>query len=68
MSTQPFSDNSLLSIAQAQKVLGLGRSTLYRLMNAGRIAWVQIGSRRKFEFAELLRFIRDNRVAAPVSA
>lgn len=48
-----------LSIANAVRVSGLGRSTLYNLMNDGRLKSVKIGGRRLIPFAELERLVRD---------
>lgn len=39
-------DRVLLSIAETVRVSGLGRSTVYELMAAGRLGSVKIGTRR----------------------
>ena len=48
----PFSD-------QPWKPLGIGRTTFYELVNAGRIDTVNIGRRRLVHADELERFARD---------
>ena len=47
----------LLDIEPAAEVVGISRSTMYRLMNDGSIRSVHIGRRRLIERAELDRFV-----------
>jgi excisionase family DNA binding protein len=38
--------DELLTVQQAAAVLGIGRTMVFRLMNSGKLASVQIGRRR----------------------
>jgi excisionase family DNA binding protein len=49
----------LVSIERAGKELGIGRSLLYELIGAQRLASVKIGRRRFIPRDELFRFVRD---------
>ena len=51
-----------IDLHDAQAVSGLGRSTLYRLMDAGEISFVKIGKRRLIVLASL-----EQRLAAPAA-
>ena len=44
------------SIAEACKVLGIGRTTLYALRKAGQITFLKIGGRTVVHRDELVRF------------
>ncbi len=50
----------LYSISEAAKKLGLGRNTLQRLIDAGKIGVIQILKRKKIAHSEIERFIKDN--------
>jgi excisionase family DNA binding protein len=39
------------------RALGISRSSIYRLFEAGELAWVQIGASRRVTSAEIHRFI-----------
>lgn len=43
----------LASIPEAQRALGIGRSTTYRLMDAGRLEKVKIGRRTLIKVASI---------------
>lgn len=43
-----------LSLAQAQQLLQVSRSTLYALLNTGAIAWTRVGARRRILRTTLL--------------
>ncbi|WP_244884447.1 helix-turn-helix domain-containing protein [Sphingobium cupriresistens] len=45
------------SIAEAAKLTGLGRTTLYSLLGNGRLASVKIGNRRLIHSAALERLV-----------
>lgn len=47
----------LLTIREAADSLCISRSSVYRLFDAGQLAWVQIGSSRRVTSAEIERFI-----------
>jgi excisionase family DNA binding protein len=49
----------LVSIERAGKELGIGRSLVYELLGAQRLASVKIGRRRFIRRDELLRFARE---------
>lgn len=50
----------LYSLAQAAKLLGIGRDTLHTLVAQGKIGVITISKRNKISHAELQRFINDN--------
>ena len=54
-------DNSLrlLSISKAAKLLGIGKASLYNLIDAGKIGFIDFGERRKIPVAELVRFQKE---------
>jgi excisionase family DNA binding protein len=54
-------DRPLLTVMEAYTRLGIGKRKFYDLMDAGEIAWVQVGSHRKFEPRELDRWIEAHR-------
>lgn len=49
----------LRSLPEAQSELGIGRSTIYKLIATGDLATVKIGRRQLVAQAELERFVRD---------
>ncbi len=54
----------LLTIVEAAEVLSVSRSSIYRLFDAGQLAWVQIGGSRRVAYTEIERFIADHTEAA----
>jgi excisionase family DNA binding protein len=54
----------LLTIVEAAEVLSISRSSVYRLFDAGQLAWVQIGGSRRVASTEIERFIADHTEAA----
>ncbi|BBZ65774.1 hypothetical protein MINS_12030 [Mycolicibacterium insubricum] len=51
---------ALLYLSEAQAALKVGKTGLYRLMNSGQIAWVQVGAHRRIASTEIDRFITEN--------
>ena len=51
----------LLDIEPAAEVVGISRSTMYKLLNDGSIKSVHIGRRRLIEWSELDRFVGELR-------
>ncbi|MGO9386256.1 MAG: helix-turn-helix domain-containing protein [Mycobacterium sp.] len=49
---------------EAAEALSVSRSTIYRLFDAGQLAWVQIGGSRRVASAEIERFIAAHTEAA----
>jgi excisionase family DNA binding protein len=47
----------LLTVKEAAEAMCISRSSVYRLFDAGQLAWVQIGSSRRVTSAEIERFI-----------
>jgi predicted DNA-binding transcriptional regulator AlpA len=43
------------------RILGIGRTLLYGLMNRGELPWVQIGTTRHIRQQDLVAFIDENR-------
>jgi excisionase family DNA binding protein len=52
----PFSERFTCSIKEAAAATGLGKSTLYELMDEGRIAYTKVNSRRLFSCSHCLSF------------
>lgn len=52
----------LLRVKDAAKLLGLGQTTLYKLMDAGRLAYVRFGASRRIELAALTALIDRSRI------
>jgi len=50
----------LLSVKQARQFLGIGLSTTYRLMDAGKLRYVKIGRIRRIPKNELIRISAEN--------
>ena len=50
------------SINDAARQIGLSRSTLYELFEAGDLAYLKIGKRRLVEHEEIKRFLAAHRV------
>ncbi len=59
MDTTMVSKGASLSIEEASRYLGVGRASLYRLMDSGAVKSFHIGRRRLLLREELDRFIRD---------
>lgn len=60
----------LINVTEAQRTLGVSRNTLYRMMDAGTIRSVRIGSRRMFVAASLREYVENlaNEAAAEQDA
>lgn len=54
---RPSTANRLLTIVEAADALRISRSLVYRLFDAGQLAWVQIGASRRVTSSEIDRFI-----------
>ena len=46
-----------ITVLEAAKFSGLGKTTLYELMDAGRLAYVRVGRARRIPKRELVRFL-----------
>ncbi len=49
----------LTSIADAQRALGIGRTTTYRLIEAGKLEKVKIGSRTLIKIASIKALVAE---------
>ena len=54
----------LLTIPEVAAALRISRSSIYRLSEAGELAWVQIGAARRVTSAEVNRFVAKHIEAA----
>ncbi len=54
----PFSERFTCSIKEAAAATGLGKSTLYELMDEGRIAYTKVNSRRLLFVQSLLVLLK----------
>lgn len=52
------------AIADAARMLGIGRTKLYELIDAGELKTIRLGSRRLVPDVELQRLVRDRMEAA----
>jgi excisionase family DNA binding protein len=50
----------LVSIREAARFLGVGKTSIYKAMNAGTLVWVKIGKRRVIPKAALVAFAARN--------
>jgi len=58
----------LLTVSEAAAALRISRSSIYRLFDAGELAWVQIGASRRVNSAEIHRFIVAHTGGRPYAA
>lgn len=49
----------LLTVQQAAEMIGIGRSTLYRILERGEIHSVHIGASRRIPLEAVEKFVRD---------
>jgi excisionase family DNA binding protein len=61
---RPSTARRLLTIVEAADALRISRSSVYRLFDAGQLAWVQIGASRRVTSSEIDRFIAAHTEAA----
>jgi excisionase family DNA binding protein len=60
----PFGNGRLLTILEAAAMLGISRSSIYRLFDSGELCWVRVRGRRRVTTAEINRFIATHTEAA----
>ena len=60
--TAPQLEPLAVGAAQAGRLIGVDRSTIYRLIERGEIRTVQLGGRRLIEVEELRRLLAEHRV------
>lgn len=58
--TQDALEGGLLKVADAARLLGLGRSKLYDLMERGEIQYVKFGRSRRIPRTELAKLVERN--------
>ena len=61
---RPIDDRLLLKVSEAAAALRISRASIYRLFEAGELAWVQIGASRRVTSEEIHRFIAAHCEAA----
>ena len=61
---RPINGSLLLTCLGAVAALRISRSSIYRLFEAGELAWVQIGASRRVTSAKIHRFIAAHTEAA----
>jgi excisionase family DNA binding protein len=60
-------DKLLLTPVEAARALGIGRSTVYELMQTGQLASVRIGACRRIPAEDLAALVSRLREACPAS-
>lgn len=55
----------VLSINEAAAVLGVERSTIYRLLRTGELQAIRVGQRRRFRPEDIDAYLERNREAIP---
>jgi excisionase family DNA binding protein len=60
----PAKPAKLFDPTEAAELLGLSRPTIYRLMAAGELEWVQIGARRRITAAAIDKIITNHTAEA----
>jgi excisionase family DNA binding protein len=58
---------ALLSINKACKMLEVTRPTLYKIINEGKIPYVQIFSQKRIQLSDLLAYIENGKIKKEVS-
>ena len=48
-----------VSVAETARLLGMGRTTIYKLINEGRLETITIGRRRLVKTASIQRLLED---------
>jgi excisionase family DNA binding protein len=59
--TSLFETSQLLTVEEVMRLLKLGRTKIYHLMNEGRLESVKIGSARRIKLASALALIETSR-------
>lgn len=57
-------DRLAYSVTEAAQVLGLGKTTVYSLMDSGKLPFCRIGTRRRIRSADLHALLVDQTNAA----
>lgn len=57
-------DRLAYSVTEAAQVLGLGKTTVYSLMDSGKLPFCRIGTRRRIRSADLHALLADQTNAA----
>lgn len=57
-------DRLAYSVTEAAQVLGLGKTTVYGLMDSGKLPFCRIGTRRRIRSADLHALLADKSHAA----
>lgn len=54
-----MNEQLLVTVDVAAKTLGLGRTSIYRLMKDGQLPYVEVGARRRVRVADLKRVAEE---------
>lgn len=52
----------LYSISEVARLLGIGKTSLYKMMDEGKIGFITLSKQKKISQSELERFIKENTI------
>ncbi len=52
----------IYSLSKAATLMGIGKETLYQLIDQGRIGFIAFGKRKHIPYSEIIKFIHSNTV------
>lgn len=56
-----LSDTGLLTVVEAAKWLSVGRTSVYQLMDSGRLPYIRVLTQRRIDIADLKAYVEAQR-------